>query len=167
MKKIAPEGPTDASIMIIGEAPGREEMKQHRVFVGRSGKLLNALLEKITLPRKKIFITNLFLTPLPSPLSYKKYQNAQNELFQTLSCMKPKLVICLGHLATKAVLNYAQYPFNSMKNLHGHKLFLKNTKASFYVIPLYHPAWALWGKKRQKIFFDDLIKHQKLIKRFL
>lgn len=101
------EGSHDASIMFIGEAPGENEAKQGRPFVGRSGQFLNQLLEGIGIKREDVYITNIVKDrppknrdPLPSEIElYAPFLDRQIEI------IKPKVIATLGRFSMQYVMN--------------------------------------------------------------
>jgi len=130
------EGNINASIVFIGEAPGAQEDKLGRPFVGRSGNLLNELLGGIGLSRRDIWIGNVVKCRPPEnrdPMvdeirACKPYLDKQIELID------PKVVITLGRFAMEYFL-----PGEKIANAHG-KPYLLKTRVLY---PLYHPAAAL------------------------
>lgn len=140
------EGHIDSLVMFIGEAPGAKENEQKRPFVGRSGKLLNQLLEEIGWKRENVYITNIVKRrppenrdPLPEEIeAYKPYLARQIEI------INPKVIAPLGRFA----MNYF-LPFTKISHDHG-KVFEGDGPTSQgyggarkIIFPLYHPAAAL------------------------
>jgi len=141
------EGPKNAKIMIIGEAPGRNEDEQGRPFVGLAGKRLNKLLENNGIDRKNVFITNVVKcrppknrvpTEAEAKICIKLYLNKQ------INLIKPKLIILLGKTAAG---NFLQFPFKEIRGK-----FIKNGKIIFF--PIYHPSAARFTKIRKKLDED-------------
>lgn len=102
-KIVRGEGPKNAKIVMIGEAPGAEEEKTGHPFVGKAGKFLNKELEKFHFDRKKIYITNVVkercIGP-PTPMQVKKYMPM---LKKELRKLKPKIIVLLGKTAARNV----------------------------------------------------------------
>ena len=106
-KAVPGEGPDRAEILLVGEAPGREENRAGRPFVGRAGSVLNRCLDEAGIERSRVFITNAVKCRPPNNRRPKKdeieacrpYLEAQIELVQ------PKVVILMGNAAAKAVLD--------------------------------------------------------------
>lgn len=130
------EGNPDCSVMFIGEAPGLNEDKLKRPFVGRAGKLLDVLIKNIGWEREDVYITNIVKRrppenrdPLPEEIeAYKPYLARQIEI------IKPKAIATLGRFS----MNYFLPTAKIMRD--NGKLF--KTKSGF-VVPLIHPAAAL------------------------
>ncbi|MHA1409753.1 MAG: uracil-DNA glycosylase [Candidatus Odinarchaeia archaeon] len=141
------EGPVDAKIMLVGQAPGREEDLTGRPFVGRSGKLLTEALNKIELKRKNVFITsvNKCYPPKNRPPTITEINACLPFLNAQIEVIQPKLIILLGRVAVNALLNTSE----SLKKLHG-RLIKKN---NLLFLPTYHPAAIL----RNIYSFDEFV----------
>lgn len=132
------EGNIDCEVLFIGEAPGKEEDKLIRPFVGRSGQLLNKMLEGLGWKREQVYITNIVKRrppdnrdPLPSEIeAYKPYLAKQIEI------IKPKIIATLGRFS----MNYF-LPDNKITRDQG-KIFKSGT---YKIFPLFHPAAILRG----------------------
>src|SRR5580765_801118 len=94
------QGPEPCDVMIIGEAPGQREDASGKAFVGRSGKLLDQLLDRVGLDRKRIFITNAVSCRPPDNRTPKKNEivACRKWLKYQLSLIKPKYVLLLGNV---------------------------------------------------------------------
>ncbi len=151
-KAVLGEGPASVKIMFVGEAPGREEDKSGRPFVGRSGKYLTKLIEQAGFKRKNVFITSIIKTrPLnnrkPTP---KEIKICLPWLLRQIEIINPKLVIMLGSSAAHALLGDGS---NILKN-HG-KIFIRQKRKFFLTL---HPAAALRFVKFKKIIEQDFRK---------
>jgi DNA polymerase len=130
------EGNCNSDIVFIGEAPGFEEDRQQRPFVGRSGQLLNEMLQSINMSRDEVYITNIVKRrptnnrdPIPEEIeAYKPY------LAKQLAIIEPIIVITLGRFAMNYFLPHAKITRDQGV------LFRKN---NFFVVPMFHPAAAL------------------------
>jgi len=98
------EGSPNAQLVFVGEAPGAEEDRQGRPFVGRAGKLLTKMIEAMKLKREDVFICNVLKCrppqnrdPLPSETAL-----CRNYLLEQLNIIKPKVICCLGRHAVFA-----------------------------------------------------------------
>ncbi len=149
------EGKAKVKIVFIGEAPGAEEDKLGRPFVGRSGKFLDKHLEIIGLKREDVYITNIVKRrpplnrdPKPEEIeSYRPYLEKQLEI------IKPKLVVTLGRFS----LNYF-FPDLKISIVQGKILDYKK----FKVLPVFHPAAAF----RKKDNLEEFKKSFQIIKKF-
>lgn len=143
------EGSAKAKMIIIAEAPGVEEDRQGRPFIGRAGKLLDKMLKIAGLKREKVFITNCVKCRPPgnrNPTT-KEVKACKKWLDRQISIIKPKLIIVLGRVALKNLLSKEK-----IKDLHG-KVLLKD-KQKYFVT--YHPSAGLrfvkWKKELEKDF---------------
>ncbi len=135
------EGNVGAKVLFIGEAPGREEDRLIRPFVGRSGKLLDKLFASLGWERGDVYITNIVKRRPPENRdpslreisAYKSYLSKQIEIID------PKLIVTLGRFS----LNYF-LPEAKISRDHG-KLFCIDGR---YIYPLFHPAAALRSPER-------------------
>ncbi len=145
-RRVVGEGPEDARVMIVGEAPGAEEEKTGRPFIGRSGRLLTEILSAAGLNRDEIFVTSVIKcrppqnrTPLKSEIrACIPWLTAQIEL------IRPEVLLTVGNvstqtlLGTKAGINGLRGSFHEVE-IAGRKMALR---------PLFHPAYLLRNPRR-------------------
>jgi len=141
------EGSAKAKIMFIGEAPGAEEDRQGRPFVGRAGKILDKLLEKNKIDRKKVFITNIVKHRPPENRrpEQDEIEACKVYLFKQIKIIKPKIVVLLGDVASTALLGKVK-----LKNIHGKQI--KQDKIIY--MPTYHPSAARFLKIKNALEKD-------------
>lgn len=152
-------GNPDADIVFIGEAPGKQEDIQGLPFVGASGKFLGEMLASVGMKREDVYITNIVKYRPPNnrdPLPEEKktflpYLQAQLEIIQ------PKLVVTLGRHSGSCFL-----PDLHISSDHGQpkrvKLAMKSHKDDILevvILPLYHPAAALYNGSLRQTLLDD------------
>src|SRR3989344_5785768 len=150
------EGAKDAKIMIVGEAPGEEEDRQGLPFVGRSGKLLDKMLEVAGLDRKKVFITNVVKHRPPQNRAPKASEiKTCKELWleKQIDILKPRLIIVLGRVALKTLTNET-----SVEKWHGKVIERKNQR--YFVT--FHPSAALRFPETRKMMEEDFRKLKKI-----
>jgi uracil-DNA glycosylase family 4 len=150
------DGNQDAQVMIIGEAPGRTEDKLQKPFVGRAGKLLDDLLERISLDRTKVYITNI--------VNYRPDKNRKPKsdeidefkkaLFKHIDIIRPKFILLLGATAATAVLDHSG-PLNEIRGQWKRVKILNN---NFEVLTTFHPAFLLRRAAQKKLALNDLLK---------
>jgi len=102
------DGKPTAKVMIIGEAPGREEDESGRPFVGPAGRFLDRVLEGSGINREDLFITNIVKCRPPNNRKPKKLEIdtcTENYLFEQVELINPKLIMLLGGVAAKTLLN--------------------------------------------------------------
>ena len=145
------EGPVDAEIMFIGEAPGYYEDQQARPFVGPAGQFLDQLLASIGLQREDVFICNVIKCrppenrdPLPGEI-----KACHKWLHQQLEIISPKVVVTLGRYS---LAKY--FPGDSISKVHGQE----RRVGSVVVVPMYHPAAALHQGALRSVIEADFKK---------
>lgn len=145
------EGNSDAQLMIIGEAPGADEDKQGKPFVGRSGKFLTKILISLGIDRNEIFITNSVKcrppqNRKPTPLESKTCKDVL--LINQINIIKPKVICTLGSAAIESLLEKSI----KISEKRGSHLYFN----SIIVIPTYHPAYILRNQKMIDVFKNDI-----------
>lgn len=149
------EGPSDASIMFIGEAPGKKEDETGLPFVGRAGKLLDNLLELSKLDRKEVFITSVIKCHPPNNRKPKSDElNTCINLWMNkqIEIIDPKLIVILGGVPLKSLLYK-----NQVKKYHG-KIISRDDRKFFIT---YHPAAALRNPNFKNKIDNDFKKIKK------
>ena len=146
------EGDPDSNIMIIGEAPVREEDEVGRPFIGRAGKLLNEFLKSIDLNRDSVFIVNTIKCRPPENRDPEASEiNACSDyLDQQINIIKPKVLVLLGKIAANRLLGEDM----PMSELRLKKFFID--KYDMPIIVFYHPAYILRSPSQKKKVWDDL-----------
>lgn len=151
------DGNPDADVVFIGEAPGKSEDEQGLPFVGAAGKFLNQMLEGIKLKRKDVYITNIVKYRPPAnrdPLPEEK-KDFLPYLWEQLNIIKPKLVVTLGRHSMNCFL-----PEYSISAIHGQPKRIKvklasNQVLSLVIMPLFHPAAALYNGGMRSTLIED------------
>ena len=154
-------GNEKADVLLLGEAPGAEEDRQGIPFVGQSGQLLDKVLAAVGLDRSKVYITNI----LPwRPPGNRTPSNAEIALFQPyvlkhISLINPKIVVCLGGTAAKALLQSSE----GIMRLRGHWTSIDGVAAK--ILPTFHPAYLLRSPSQKREFWKDFLTVQEAIQR--
>jgi len=150
--KVVPgEGPEDADLLFIGEAPGWYEDQQGRPFVGSAGAFLDELLASIGLSRKQVYIANVIKCRPPGnrdPLS-SEIQACRKWLDRQMEIIQPKMVVILGRYS---LARY--FPTESIGKIHGKAR--KIGDVIYY--PMYHPAAALHQGSLRKTIEADMLR---------
>lgn len=144
------EGNHDAKIMFIGEAPGQNEAKTGRPFCGRAGKVLDDLLNSVGIDRKDVYVTNIVKDrppenrdPLPDEISlYAPFLDRQ------IALIKPRVIATLGRFSMQYVMSrYGLEPeLDAISKVHGQVFETEIEGEKVSVVPLYHPAAAIYNQ---------------------
>lgn len=151
------EGPENAEIMFIGEAPGFHEDRQGRPFVGAAGKFLEELLASINLKREEVFICNVIKCRPPGnrdPLS-DEIAACKPFLDKQIELIRPKLIVTLGRYS---MARY--FPNTQITRIHGQPKRIGNR--IYY--PMFHPAAALHQPKWRSVVQEDMLKIPQILK---
>ena len=143
------EGKSNAKVMIIGEAPGREEDESGRPFVGATGRFLNEVLSGSGIDRDDFFITNTVKCRPPKNRTPRKLEIetcTSNYLFEQIELVNPRLIMLLGAVASKTVLGV-----KSINEARGKVIEREGRK----FIVGYHPAVRFYRDDlKQKVYED-------------
>jgi len=148
------DGNPKSEIMLIGEAPGHDEDIQGKPFVGRSGKLLDKMLEAIELNREKVYIANI----IPwRPPSNRRPTDEEIEIClpfikKHIELIKPKALMLLGSTATFALLKNTE----GITKIRGKWVDLNLNNISVPTLPTFHPAFLLRQPAQKKHVWEDL-----------
>jgi uracil-DNA glycosylase family 4 len=145
------EGPENAEVMFIGEAPGYNEDLQGRPFVGQAGQFLNELIASIGFKREEVYITNIIKTrppnnrdPLPVEIS-----NCKKWLDTQLEIIRPKMIVTLGRYSMARF-----FPGKTISQIHGTSV----TSEGVICFAMYHPAAALHQGGLRETLKKDMLK---------
>jgi len=164
-KVVFGEGKINGDIMLIGEAPGGEEDKQGRPFVGSAGKNLNQFLNVLGLKREDIYISNVVkirpfkLSPKTGKPINRPPDSDELNLFipylkKEIDIINPKIIVTLGNTALRAVLDDKSA---SIGDYHG-KISHSN---NLNIFALYHPASIIYNQSLKEVYNEDLLKLKK------
>ncbi len=156
-KPVPGEGPEDAEIMLVGEAPGRNEDLTGRPFVGAAGKFLDELLSLAGLSRNDVFIGNVVKCrppgnrdPLPAEI-----QACKPWLEKQFSAINPRVVVSLGRFSLSFFQEKFGLPGESISKIHGVPRRIDTLVWHGWLVPMYHPAAGLYrGEIKQAIIQD-------------
>ena len=158
------EGNPDADIVFIGEAPGKNEDLQGKPFVGAAGKFLNEMLAQAGMERSDVYITNIVKYRPPNnrdPLPDEKAAFLPY-LLRQIEIINPKVVITLGRHSMEYFL-----PGAKIGDIHGQpqriKVKTNEGEQTLVIMPLFHPAAALYNGSMRQTLIDDFLKIKALI----
>jgi len=149
------EGSARLGVMIVGEAPGRQEDLLGRPFVGRAGRLLDELLASVGLRRDDLYVTNVIkdrattpTTPAHDrPPTAAEIAACASWLREEMDVVRPRIVVTLGRFALASFLPHLQ-----IKDVHGRP----QRWGDIAVLPLYHPSYALHSPGVRPMLFADI-----------
>lgn len=162
-------GNPQAKLMIIGEGPGAEEDRQQKPFVGRSGQLLDKILQAVNFnPETDVYISNVVRRrppnnrdPLPAEIEFFKPY-----LFEEIRLIAPKIILLIGRYAMLTVLGEKR----GITKVRGQWF----QRGDYWIMPMFHPAYLLrnpqktpgspkaltWDDiKRVRAKYDELLKN--------
>lgn len=151
------EGPADAEIMFIGEAPGFHEDREGRPFVGAAGKYLDELLASIGMQREQVYICNVIKCrppqnrdPLPEEMeACRPYLDRQIEL------INPRVILTISRFAMAR-----WFPDKKISEIHGKPKRIGNR----VIVPMYHPAAALHQPSLKRVLEEDFKRVPQILK---
>ncbi len=163
------DGNPNAEIVFVGEAPGKNEDLQGKPFVGVAGKFLNEMLAQIGLQRENVYITNIVKYRPPNnrdpqpdeKKAFLPYLQAQLEV------IRPKIIVTLGRHSMNCFL-----PELQISKVHGQpkriRINMKHQEGevmSIVILPLFHPAAALYNQSMRQTLIDDFNNIPEIINR--
>ena len=166
------DGSPSSSILLIGEAPGKDEVANSKPFVGMAGKNLAQFLEILGLKREDIYITNAIKHRLskinPStnrvsnrPATKEEIELNREYLVEEIDIIAPKYVVTLGNVPLRSVLGDYK---TSIGEIHGRlgKVLVKGSEYGLY--PLYHPASIIYNVSLKEVYLKDIENLREIIK---
>ena len=150
-------GSINRKIILIGEAPGKNEDETGSPFVGSAGKILDQALIDARIERKEIYITNVVKCRPPNnrvPTDEEIRICTNQYLKKEIDIISPKIICILGATALKSLLG-----LKSMTPYHGK--IVKRPPLKYFIT--YHPAATIYNNKLKQIFFEDIQKLAKIV----
>jgi DNA polymerase len=143
------DGDSKASIMFIGEAPGRNEDEKGRPFVGMAGKILDETLTKVGVIRSRVYITNVVKCRPPGNRipTEEERRTCKNYLEREISIISPKIICILGRTAYQSLLGGSSILGNRGKFIQ------KDNRLYFLTV---HPAAIIYNNKLRKVLEEDM-----------
>ncbi len=151
------EGNERARVVFVGEAPGEEEDRQGRPFVGRAGKLLDQMIERICLSRKDVFICNVLKCRPPN--------NRDPEASEVEAC-KGYLVAQLEMIRPNLICTLGKHAYNTLMGIDARITKVRGILTSYKgmrLLPTYHPSYLLRNQGAIKEAYEDMEKVKTLL----
>lgn len=154
-------GNANAEIIFIGEAPGAQEDKQGRPFIGAAGRFLTEMLADIKMSREDVYITNIvkYRPPENRDPSHKEIAACAPWLADEIKLIEPALIVLLGRHA----MNHF-FPDKKISEEHGVVLIAPLFDRLQHFLPLYHPAAALYNGSLRTTLKEDFEKISRILK---
>jgi len=150
------EGNIEKGIILIGLGPGYHENLQGKPFVGAAGKFLDELLQLTGLSRKEVYITNIIKCYLPdNNPTQEEIKTCTTYLNRQIEIIKPRIILTLGNVATSYIFQKFGLKLESMRKIHGKIFQISNLLLQAKIIPMYHPAAALYNPGMKNILRED------------
>lgn len=157
------QGCPDAKIMLVGEAPGAEEIRLKKPFVGKAGENLNVFLKAVGLEREQIYITNVVkFRPFVESANCRRRNRTPSVreqmhqavfLLREIELIKPEIVVTLGNIALRAVSCDKKAVVGA---LHGRNMQMTHGAHAFCLFSLYHPASIIYNQSLKEVYAADL-----------
>lgn len=157
---VAGDGNPDSNVLLIGEAPGRNEDLQGKPFVGRAGNVLDELLHSIDLRRNDIYITNILKCHPPNnrnPLD-REINACTPYLNRQIDIIKPSIIVPLGSFASNFILDKYGLIKEKISKVHGKKFEVNTLSGKIIIIPVFHPAVVTYNVNKMDELKKDFEK---------
>jgi uracil-DNA glycosylase family 4 len=151
------EGNPQAKLMLVGEAPGEQEARMQRPFVGPAGILLDKILKASHICREEVYLTNVVKCRPPANRTPTE-EDADLcfvYLVRQIEMIQPDLIVCLGALATRYLVQREA----TVSAVRGNTFI----KGGIKIIPTYHPAALLYDENKKKPVWRDFIKIKNIL----
>lgn len=160
------EGNLDARLLLIGEAPGKDEVRLSRPFVGMAGKNLDEFLNIIGIDRDLIYITNAIKYRLSKinpktgrvvnrPATQEDINKNREYLLREIEIIMPEYIATLGNVPLKAVTNRNDI---TIGEVHGNLISISLHGREYKLYPLYHPASTIYNRSLKDTYIKDIEK---------
>ena len=158
------EGNLSADLMLIAQAPGENEDREGRMFIGPSGKVLDALLKAVHIDREETYMTNLIKCMLPKNRKPKfgEIEICSHYLDREIALINPRILASLGHYATRYLFQKYAFPLPSKQEFRAvyGKILVADDKQ---IIPVQHPAALLYDGSIKEAMLRNYRKMQALL----
>jgi uracil-DNA glycosylase len=165
------EGCITSPLVIIGEAPGKDEVKLGKPFVGAAGKNLNEFIGVLGIDRETLFITNAIKYRLGKlnlktqriinrPATIQDIRDNQMWLHNEIKLLSPQIIVTLGNVPLKAITDDFKVTIGDM---HGKLHACDISGNDFRLFPLYHPASIIYNRALKEVYNNDILNLKKEI----
>lgn len=165
------DGNIDAELLLIGEAPGKDEVRLSKPFVGMAGKNLAEFLEILGVARESIYITNAIKYRLSRinpetgkvvnrPAKKDEIDNNRQYIINEIDIISPKVIITLGNVPLRSVTGTFDI---SIGTVHGRLMPVQILDGTYQLYPLYHPASIIYNRSLKETYINDIRKLKDMI----
>lgn len=165
------DGNVNANVLLIGEAPGKDEVKLAKPFVGAAGKNLDEFLAIVGIDRNSIYITNAIKYRLSRvnldtgrivnrPATVDEIKSNRMFLAEEVNIIAPRFIVTLGNVPLKSIIN--DYGIG-IGTVHGELKNITLFEKDYSLFPLYHPASIIYNRKLKDVYIKDLEKLKDII----
>ena len=161
------EGNLDATVVFIGEAPGRREDETGRPFVGAAGRILDRLLAHIGLRRGDVYIGNIVKCHPPNnrrPRS-EEIEACAPHLERQLEIIEPGVIAPMGNSSIRYLMRWFGLTPASIGKVHGEQFEVEAPWGRVVLFPLYHPAAAIYLKNLERMLKEDFESLKRILVR--
>lgn len=157
------EGNPNAKVMLVAQAPGANEDREGRMFIGPSGKELDKLLRAVHIDRTRLYLTNLIKCMLPKNRKPRtdEIQTCSQYLDEEIQLVNPSVIAGLGYYATKYLLTKYQIPLPQSKTNFSKVYGTPFSAGDQTILPLRHPAALLYDESIKETMTEN---YRKLVK---
>ncbi len=159
-------GNKKAQAVLIGEAPGKDEVKNGKPFVGKAGAILDGILNSTGIKREQLYITNVVKYRLMQkgsregsfknrPATMKEIEISLPWLKKELEIIEPQLILTLGNVPLKALCLLKNCAILEIGACHGNQINMCLNGRDSIHIPLYHPASQIYNRSLKDVFDKD------------
>lgn len=161
------EGCINPKLMLIGEAPGKEEAASAHPFVGKAGRQLNELLERAELNRNELFVTNAVkFRPIKKKErsisnrtpTLKELTQGQELLLSEIEAVRPRIIATLGNSPLVSVGALCGLKRLKIGEVHGNLIPINISGVMMELFPLYHPASGIYNRELVDVMRRDILK---------
>lgn len=165
------DGNPDTRLLLVGEAPGRDEVKLSRPFVGMAGKNLDEFLELLDIPREDIYITNAIKYRLSKvnpqtgrvanrPATKQEIDKNREYIIKEVEIIDPQYIVTLGNVPLKSVTG--DHGMN-IGAVHGEVKTIEVSGQEYRLFPLYHPASVIYNRSLKEVYIADIKKLKEIM----
>ena len=166
LKFVYGSGPENADVILVGEAPGKDEVRLGKPFVGKAGAILDEILNATGIKRESLYITNVVKYRLSRegkrPGTFANRPAAPREIKLSLPWLeheilqiRPKLILTLGNVPLKALCFIGNCDILEIGSCHGKAIDVNIEDYHTVHVPLYHPASQIYNRSLKAVFDED------------